>query len=588
MTIPDPPWKQKTRPCPFYSQGRCLFSDSCNFLHDVKAPRPETDSCSTSRSPLPSPPESPVDNPTFQKQSRRNAKVVRFLSPSRSPRLSSLLLALGDTIQQDQAEEVAVGVDDADESQADDDDAVSSSEAVEDDYSVDVPGTTADASVTVFDALLSGTLDYHETASDPAITPRSSIAQESHSSVSDDEEVTITQFPVPPTSTRPPSGLLSPIDIGATAPPMAFISPSGSASDLHREDSIDSGASASQFEDADESRAQYSDVDSRPPSAEDESPQESASAESPVESLLSEDLLATVKASTVSPADSPEPPRRPSVVIEAVSPVGDDTIHDFFDGYMLGHSSEDSHVSSDEYSAAPSALQTPLTEEDAPALGSRVFTAPPRVWTPGQVADPCGEPVGTALAAAVARTVVPYVTLAVLAPVAAAVRSSVASAVRANIALAVCSPVALAVCSPIAPAVCAPITHAICLLVASTICSPIASAIFSPVVPAVLSPVVPAILSTVASQFYSSIASAALSVIAAALSSAVYPIGARECTRWTGQAGKVGAPHVDPCASFVEAGVLERVAQPRELAEAVRGEPSATACAYWAEPDLAR
>ncbi|KAG0701764.1 hypothetical protein DFH29DRAFT_543834 [Suillus ampliporus] len=36
MTVQDPPWRQKTRPCPFFSQGRCLFSDSCNFLHDIK------------------------------------------------------------------------------------------------------------------------------------------------------------------------------------------------------------------------------------------------------------------------------------------------------------------------------------------------------------------------------------------------------------------------------------------------------------------------------------------------------------------------------------------------------------------------
>ncbi|KAH9928092.1 uncharacterized protein B0H18DRAFT_263373 [Fomitopsis serialis] len=105
MTIPDPPWKQKTRPCPFYSQGRCLFSDSCNFLHEVKAPRPETESCSTSRSPLPSPPESPVDMTLSQKQARRTSKVVRFVSPPpRSPRLSSLLLALGSAIQQEEME----------------------------------------------------------------------------------------------------------------------------------------------------------------------------------------------------------------------------------------------------------------------------------------------------------------------------------------------------------------------------------------------------------------------------------------------------------------------------------------------------
>ncbi|KAI5122213.1 hypothetical protein M0805_002702 [Coniferiporia weirii] len=36
MAAPAPYWKKKTRPCPFYSQGRCLFSDACNFVHSVK------------------------------------------------------------------------------------------------------------------------------------------------------------------------------------------------------------------------------------------------------------------------------------------------------------------------------------------------------------------------------------------------------------------------------------------------------------------------------------------------------------------------------------------------------------------------
>ncbi|KAH9005023.1 hypothetical protein EDB86DRAFT_1705708 [Lactarius hatsudake] len=36
MNIPDPLWKKKTRPCPFYSQGRCVFAASCGFLHDAK------------------------------------------------------------------------------------------------------------------------------------------------------------------------------------------------------------------------------------------------------------------------------------------------------------------------------------------------------------------------------------------------------------------------------------------------------------------------------------------------------------------------------------------------------------------------
>ncbi|KAJ7286470.1 hypothetical protein C8J57DRAFT_664534 [Mycena rebaudengoi] len=31
-------WRVKTRPCPFYQQGRCVFEQSCNFVHDVSVP----------------------------------------------------------------------------------------------------------------------------------------------------------------------------------------------------------------------------------------------------------------------------------------------------------------------------------------------------------------------------------------------------------------------------------------------------------------------------------------------------------------------------------------------------------------------
>ncbi|KAF7295639.1 C3H1-type domain-containing protein [Mycena indigotica] len=34
MTTIDAPWRIKTRPCPFYQQGRCVFDQSCNFIHD--------------------------------------------------------------------------------------------------------------------------------------------------------------------------------------------------------------------------------------------------------------------------------------------------------------------------------------------------------------------------------------------------------------------------------------------------------------------------------------------------------------------------------------------------------------------------
>ncbi|KAI0076481.1 hypothetical protein K474DRAFT_1691366, partial [Panus rudis PR-1116 ss-1] len=103
MTTLDPPWKQKTRPCPFYSQGRCLFSDSCNFLHDVKikvhSPKVvstpnvfHSDSPESTYSPSPKSLVSPTHS--------LNGLSVR--SPPRSPRLSSLLMALGDAISPEQ------------------------------------------------------------------------------------------------------------------------------------------------------------------------------------------------------------------------------------------------------------------------------------------------------------------------------------------------------------------------------------------------------------------------------------------------------------------------------------------------------
>ncbi|KAH9928093.1 uncharacterized protein B0H18DRAFT_1001360 [Fomitopsis serialis] len=145
-------------------------------------------------------------------------------------------------------------------------------------------------------------------------------------------------------------------------------------------------AGASQFEDADESRVQYSDVDSRPPSAEGEQARVRSSG-SPVErptrtasDCEGEHALARGLARAA---------RRPSVVIEGVSPVRNDGFHDFFDRYVLGQPSEDSHISSDEYSVAPSTVSTVPTPSslETPGSGSHVFTAPPRIWTPGADSD---------------------------------------------------------------------------------------------------------------------------------------------------------------------------------------------------------
>lgn len=38
------------RPCPFYQQGRCVFEQSCNFVHDISVPAPSSSSFSSSSS----------------------------------------------------------------------------------------------------------------------------------------------------------------------------------------------------------------------------------------------------------------------------------------------------------------------------------------------------------------------------------------------------------------------------------------------------------------------------------------------------------------------------------------------------------
>ncbi|KAI0062354.1 hypothetical protein BV25DRAFT_677589 [Artomyces pyxidatus] len=107
MSTTDPSWKNKTRACPFYSQGRCLFADSCNFLHDAKIKaaldiRTSADvqaqiavyaaspiDSALVATPLPSPPHVTIQSPPHLR------------SPPRSPRMTSLLSALEDVIGPD-------------------------------------------------------------------------------------------------------------------------------------------------------------------------------------------------------------------------------------------------------------------------------------------------------------------------------------------------------------------------------------------------------------------------------------------------------------------------------------------------------
>jgi len=115
---PDPPWKKpspsltalaphvllliylshQARPCPFYSQGRCLFSDSCSFLHEVKIKVPKSSihvpsSSQTGKADDHSP--EPIDSMPWSESP---------VSPNRSPRMSSLLLALKGVISDNDLE----------------------------------------------------------------------------------------------------------------------------------------------------------------------------------------------------------------------------------------------------------------------------------------------------------------------------------------------------------------------------------------------------------------------------------------------------------------------------------------------------
>jgi hypothetical protein len=90
------PVKRIAHPCPFYARGRCLFADSCNFLHDTNAQSPnlvyplsdkndhaEVAQGQTSLRPS----HAPTSTPTTTSLSSPR-------SPTRSPCMSGLLLAL--------------------------------------------------------------------------------------------------------------------------------------------------------------------------------------------------------------------------------------------------------------------------------------------------------------------------------------------------------------------------------------------------------------------------------------------------------------------------------------------------------------
>ncbi|KDR73661.1 hypothetical protein GALMADRAFT_228107 [Galerina marginata CBS 339.88] len=99
MALPDPSWRVKTRPCPFYQQGKCLFADSCNFLHNAPAPViPEP--MASDNSQVAAGPSTPSKLPQVIVNSPQSIR-----SPPRSPRTASLLLALRDVIGDPDEEE---------------------------------------------------------------------------------------------------------------------------------------------------------------------------------------------------------------------------------------------------------------------------------------------------------------------------------------------------------------------------------------------------------------------------------------------------------------------------------------------------
>ncbi|KAF8136671.1 hypothetical protein EV363DRAFT_747680 [Boletus edulis] len=106
MSIQEPAWLKRTRPCPFFSQGRCLFADSCNFLHDVKvrnAAHQPLLSIVQVKQPFLSP--KPVFDPPSVVVNSASPRSVHLASPQNpanstqdSSRYSGLLSVLSDVI----------------------------------------------------------------------------------------------------------------------------------------------------------------------------------------------------------------------------------------------------------------------------------------------------------------------------------------------------------------------------------------------------------------------------------------------------------------------------------------------------------
>ena len=101
------------RPCPFYSQGRCVFAESCGFLHDVKVKSPVSREHPIPRLDAESSRDSTSSMGTIVQPPRTVAVHSPTSSPSstRSPRMTSLLSALRGIIGPDNTDFPAPGGD---------------------------------------------------------------------------------------------------------------------------------------------------------------------------------------------------------------------------------------------------------------------------------------------------------------------------------------------------------------------------------------------------------------------------------------------------------------------------------------------
>ncbi|KAF9069159.1 hypothetical protein BDP27DRAFT_750358 [Rhodocollybia butyracea] len=98
LTVEEPAWRVKSRPCEYFRRGRCVFGeDRCNFLHILNEWNPDEstfiDSTLTSRK---------APDVKIYPETPPSASLRSIRSPPRSPRTTNLLLALKGIIRDDE------------------------------------------------------------------------------------------------------------------------------------------------------------------------------------------------------------------------------------------------------------------------------------------------------------------------------------------------------------------------------------------------------------------------------------------------------------------------------------------------------